>query len=412
MQLRRALIGLVAGLVLSLATLGLMLLKNTLDQGFPLSPYRLEVLGLTLGRAAPELDVYAEEMAKSVTPEYATASAMAPFGIVGGAEVPSLGPLSLAWILGAVAGVVFLARRRFFVALLLFAVASAQMLLYLSPGFEAVRITHGASNGRFLHAFLVMCVLLTVSLEISDLMRRLIVFSMMLVVAMASIVNFSAFPSAAEHLPLLAGSVFLFFSVYGVSLAHTRFGSIRTGIGILIGFAILLVFANQSLRRYRDAIRYSVIESSIAGHRVDTYWAGLARLLDEPGKTHDLAITKGYSPTYAAGFTYYFLGRRLQNRLHYVSIRDDGATPVYLGPGPISLVDLSEEAWIERIREAGIHYVVSLRPSSVEADWMRERPDAFRRIVGRPGEFGLHQVLEKTGFRRVPDSANFIRQDR
>lgn len=392
-ELGRATIGFGVGLLLSIPTLGLMLLRNATELGQPLGPYPLTLFGLVLAEGSPQLAAYSEWLLGFVDAREALEHTWTPFGIVAGLEVPSLGPLTPLWVVGSVFGVAALCRRRPVVALFVGSVAVVQLGLFFSPGFEAVRVTHGAATGRFLHAFLSVSVMLTLCLPFSRAALRLLVGAMVLVASAMCVTQVVTFSSELEYGTLLASAALLLGGGLAVPWLGSRFGDVRVGMCLLVAPLFLLVVGSDPLRSVRDAIRYRAAEEVTVAHALPRDWVPAARLLDRPEEPLALAVTKGFTPAYNDGFTYFLLGRRLQNRLHYISVRDDGAVPEYLGRPPVPAGQLDDAAWTRRVVDAGIDYVVTLPPPYVERAWMAERPGLFREARAGRDRSGTFEVL-------------------
>jgi hypothetical protein len=150
-----------------------------------------------------------------------------------------------------------------------------------------------------------------------------------------------------------------------------------------IACAALVSLSLGLLDRAHVDWRDRAAEHSVQLHRVPRYWLAGARALDQPSAPRRLAITGGSDQEADRWFTYLFLGRSLQNTLHYVPISCDGAVVHH------DVADRRDrarrECWLERLSERDITDVVSFRPSSVELEWMESLPSHFRRIAGDRG---------------------------
>jgi hypothetical protein len=140
-------------------------------------------------------------------------------------------------------------------------------------------------------------------------------------------------------------------------------------------------------------IRYPLLESTRHHHVFPRYWRQAAARLDEPGVTHRIAITAGPHQDGDNWHSYFFLGRRLQNTLHYIPVSQNGAI-LHFGPKGQRTRRADESAWLARIAERDISEVVSLRPRSLEQDWMEARPERFRKLAGGP-DWGLFRITAR-----------------
>ena len=147
-----------------------------------------------------------------------------------------------------------------------------------------------------------------------------------------------------------------------------------------IAAATLVSLSLGMLDRAQVVWREQAGEHSVALHRVPRYWIAGARALDQPSDPRRLAITGGSDQGADRWFTYSFLGRNLQNTLHYVPISCDGEI---IHHGVADRRDAaSRECWLDRLSERGITDVVSFRPRSIELEWMEALPLHFRRVTG------------------------------
>ena len=117
---------------------------------------------------------------------------------------------------------------------------------------------------------------------------------------------------------------------------------------------------------------------------------------------HSIAITSGSHHDADNWYMYYFLGRRLQNRLHYVPISTSGNFIAFGSDGERRRSG-DYAAWVDRLASDGVSYVVSFQPRSVELDWMESRPQLFERLEGAPRAWGLFRTREALVAREIDD---------
>ena len=86
----------------------------------------------------------------------------------------------------------------------------------------------------------------------------------------------------------------------------------------------LFVLLATGLQSCQDVTRAITVRDSVVLHNVLRYWSRAASLVDEPGAVHVIAMTSGPRPNPDHWFTYFFLGRRFQNRITYVPVTSDG----------------------------------------------------------------------------------------
>jgi len=89
---------------------------------------------------------------------------------------------------------------------------------------------------------------------------------------------------------------------------------------------------------------------------------------------------------------YYFMGKDLQNTLHYLPISTDGSI-IPFGPDTRRQDEGDVEAWLGRIEVQEISHVFSFFPSSLELGWMQARPGRFLRLNGNDQHWALYRVL-------------------
>ena len=94
-------------------------------------------------------------------------------------------------------------------------------------------------------------------------------------------------------------------------------------------------------------------------------------------------------------FRYPLLGSRLQNRVLYLPITTDGHIIDYADTHEV-LENQDREAWLTRLRDERVDYVVAMMPRHVEHAWIEELPALFsiERALGE-GEWILAKVRKK-----------------
>lgn len=109
------------------------------------------------------------------------------------------------------------------------------------------------------------------------------------------------------------------------------------------------------------------------------------KALDDP-TGHRIAVTAGWDRVGHNWYRYPLLGSRLQNRVLYVPITGDGSIVDYRTPTEVGRRG-DYRAWLERLVEARVDYVVSLAPRwTIEDQWMRNTPELFETAVVAPRE--------------------------
>jgi hypothetical protein len=159
----------------------------------------------------------------------------------------------------------------------------------------------------------------------------------------------------------------------------------------LAGALIAPVLLLPVLHRYRESHRDLLVAQGMVLHDMPRYWMPAASLVDTPRQPRRIAVTSGPNQHMDAWFVYYFMGRSLQNRLEYVPITRDGGLVDF--DIQLSLRWCGDpDAWIARVRAAGITEVMSFPPVSAELRWMQQRPALFERLAGDGETWGLFRV--------------------
>lgn len=142
--------------------------------------------------------------------------------------------------------------------------------------------------------------------------------------------------------------------------------------------------------------RYLLLANRNVSADVFRYWWQAAYLVEEDGAPARVALTAGPRQDADNWLMYYFLGRNLQNTLHYVPISADG-TLIPFGPKSMRQTHGDYTAWASRLEDSGITHVFSFFPTSVELSWMDAHPDQFTRLVGDAEHWALFQVHVTAG---------------
>src|SRR5262249_17772440 len=144
----------------------------------------------------------------------------------------------------------------------------------------------------------------------------------------------------------------------------------------------------------RDALRFTLLQKDFALHPLGAlgYWTDAVATVDEPGQRYRIAVTSGPHQNNDEGFTYPFMGRRLQNQLVYVPVSGDGHVAP-LGGCPADALDRTANfgIWRLRLRKEHVTRVVAFEPPSVELGWMENDPAEFARLAGDT-QWGIFKV--------------------
>jgi hypothetical protein len=349
----------------------------------------IEVLGVKLGASDPAaawfLDRPELEPYEWKTEEAALEEVFAPPGTA----TEALGLFSLLPLLLFPVGLVVLARRRPLAALLVLGAVATVIRFYWSREVSVLRLLWSADISRFLIGGLLLA--LPVSLawcaawpRAGRVYRGLLLFSGAYYAWFFAHFGWSAIElvdATAIFLALAAGALVTCW------LARLR----RTGPALALGFAVAFWIAGSVLlSARREETRYATARTSLHLHWQPKYWVEAAWLLDDPRAPAKIAITSGPWHDGDNWFTYYFLGRRFQNRLTYVPVSSDGRI-VPFGPGDELEQAARRRRWLERLDEQRVSAVMSFSPLSIEQRWMDEMPRRFEKLRGGP-DWGLYRV--------------------
>jgi hypothetical protein len=158
----------------------------------------------------------------------------------------------------------------------------------------------------------------------------------------------------------------------------------------LVGVIAVLGLYGQRVARTRTGL----LRLEPAGMRfVTRSWLEAAEAVEEPGQRHRIAVTSGRSQNPDLWFLYYFLGRSFQNELRYVRVTPGDALIPMTREGRRE-AEADYEHWRARVEAERITHVMSFYPPGVEIEWMAAHPEAFERLHGAPGRWGLYRVTE------------------
>ena len=152
-------------------------------------------------------------------------------------------------------------------------------------------------------------------------------------------------------------------------------------IGLITAGALVIMWTE--IRVVRDAYRHAYFRAAgeervYDPHRLAHYEASafpLWRQLDT-GSGLVIATSAGWNTYGHNWFRYPFMGSRLQNRVVYVPITEDGSIVDYRDEDVID-ARASYRAWLGRLVDARVDYVVLLPPEPPEAAWVQAHPEIF-----------------------------------
>lgn len=357
------------------------------ETGAPLSPMPVELFGLALGKADPAMLWY---RMRDVSEAYTWERELSVLRMIfapPGSKTESLGLWSMLPLLVFPVGWALQLRRRpAEMGMLLVAILGTLALLW-SPALNVPRLHWSLSISRYLVGAVLIA--LPISLAIARRLPRLgTLYAHLLLGGFAFYaISYSLFGWAPYEIlfvvTLLTAAAVLVAAVAAATRRSARGGRWVASIALL---ALLC-----AVERGQTMIRHQVLALGTQVHGVPRFWLEGARALDQPSRRFEIAVTSGARQESDQWFAYPFLGRRLQNRLHYVPITRDGEI-AHFGPGHHRERRARRAAWLRRLEERGITHVVSFFPHSIEQGWMESLPRRFERVVGNE-EWGVFRVI-------------------
>ncbi len=170
---------------------------------------------------------------------------------------------------------------------------------------------------------------------------------------------------------------------------------------LVVGISAIAIVA--ALTGVRDRFRYEFYEAAQAWnsydvHPLDSQWMGSwpawQRVDDDT--PHTIAVTAGWDGIGHNWYRYPIMGRRLQNRLLYVPITENGAVVDYgqkTRSAPISC-----DAWLQRLLSSPAEFLLVLPPEPPEALWASAAPSVLvaELELDPPGTI-LYRIVRQRG---------------
>lgn len=354
--------------------------------GLPFSPLPVRVLGLPLGAAPPELAWYMDRP----IPADPRIGELALLRRALFEEKEGPGATTLTAVAVAVLVWPALLRRRPPEALLLAAISAAAWAAYLSPSLAVPRHYFYSSALRYLAVGIALPIIgSAAALRRGNLARAYTLF--LVAGSLFHLVGYTGYGVSSDG----ARAMIMAAAGLAVALAVITFVASRPWAPSLRAVAAALVVAVSllALGDLRDRFRLRLFEHDYAVHPNHPYWIGAVAALDAAPPTL-IAVTSGPFQDADNWLAYPLLGRRLQHEVVYVPVSRDGGIRHFVSEesGSETRLDGDFDRWRRRLDARGITRVMSFRPASLELRWMEEHPEAFRRIAGEPGDWGLFAV--------------------
>ena len=387
---RRRLAHLLVGAGVSALIVGPWLLGNLLETGYPLS-LPITVAGIQLGPDNPASAWFGEREFTAYTFQAEWKALRGLFRAPGVIE-SHLSVLSLLPIALTPFGFVRMLRRRpdLRPALgLVLCFILATLLFFYSPAFSVVRVEFIWTNGRFLVPIVTVCLVLAFTAWPAEGRWRDAFCGYLLVSTLVHLYYYGPLRLMAPSISLVAIGTIAAAIGLGVLawLAHSSRVPAIVAVPILIAVVALALTPLRS-----PEMRYELLANRNVPADWFRYWWVAARMADEEPGSHRIAVTGGPWQDGDNWLMYYFMGRNLQNTLHYIPISEGGEF-IPFGPDTRRHDGGDVDAWMARIRESRITHVMSFVPASLEIGWMNARPERFGRLTGHEDQWALFRVL-------------------
>lgn len=396
-RLRMFAMGGVAGLVF----VSPWLVSNFLDTGYPLR-FPMTIAGFQLGADNPAF-AWSQDRTLPAFTIRAEFEALAKLFQLPSVNESHLSALTLPALLLAPVGFARLFRSRADLRgglVVLVCLCIAVLLAFYNAAFSFSRLEFTWVNGRFLMPIAFVALPLAVAaLPQRGRSRDVIAIYF----AAAVLMHFGFFLPMRLTLPsatlVILGTCALLAFATGIGLI-ARASLVRKTISsqvvviLVISLAWLACYGLGALRDVDQ--RYLMLANRNVSADVFRYWWQAAYLIEKDGTPARVALTAGPRQDADNWLMYYFMGRDLQNTLHYVPISTDGKI-IPFGPHTRRQDEGDYSSWFSRLNEQGISHVFSFFPTSLELGWMDSRPESFERLVGDAEHWALFRVLEATG---------------
>ncbi|ATB43841.1 hypothetical protein CYFUS_009321 [Cystobacter fuscus] len=370
-----------AGLVVLALLLGVLpYLRAWVLHGSPFFPWPLTLAGIRISEGSPALAGLESGELLNVTPldvpELAMALLFSRF--LAGTDHLGLGHALLLAPVGLLAAV--RTRRRWGARSCLVLACGASTLLGSMS--RQLWTAWASTSSRFVLCMLATCLLLAALLE--EEWVRLLLWGCFLLELLLGLPCGWAWVDARGVLLVLPAVLVTLGGAAALVAWGLRRHRLLPG---LLAAVMLLGGGWEAIAAVRAALRYEIYASAVKGQSYELHALvtpesrGLPewKALDGEAPLR-LAVTAGWDISGHNWYWYPLMGSRLQNTLTYVPISADGSVRDYALKDTFAQADFP--AWLRRVREARVDYVVTLAPAPIEARWMAEHPELFQPAFG------------------------------
>jgi hypothetical protein len=340
-----------------------------LETGYPLGTTPVSVAGVPLGKMTEEMRFYVDRPYNAYQLDAELKALRTVFAPPEEISFHCSAASLLPMLLGAIT--LALPKARTVASWVLLPIVAVTVFNVYQPSFSVIRLCWASLCGRFVFPLVAVLVLYAVAnVRPKPLAIALNVY---LLVATGMHVDSHFFYGWADVDRTIVVMGALLTGAALRQIARRKPGALPPALAVLT--AVTLVAAAY----WKEADRLHFLDCS-RYDGVPTYWLPAVEELREHHEPLRIAITAGMSKEACNQTFYHFLGARLQNRLNYIPVTEDG----HIVPQAPEYVDtpLSFDAWRRRLIENKITHVIALEPASVELRWMTQAPEQFRRVVG------------------------------
>ncbi|MEM1009201.1 MAG: hypothetical protein AAGJ35_09360, partial [Myxococcota bacterium] len=368
---------------------------NTLQSGYPLTPYPLSIAGITLGKATDAIRWLGQhDLAYGWRHEWEAFLDL--FRENPRIQGPVLSPMFGLMALGAPLLCIGLRKRAGFLIVLLCLVFMGNVVGFYNRPFQSIRIYCSPSNARFwMQSMLLIVLVWMISL---DHLRRFWrwgrVLQHMLIVGCLFqtalyVWGFGGW-SRHEAWPL----TLLMLGMCGVLTGGWWLWRWDWRAALGLGIASMLG-TGLYLGAVREQLRFSFYQESQILQMSIVYYVPSLVFVNQERSLH-IAFTAGAEQMADNQVLLPYFGERLQNHIHFVPLARKGQ---FLKRSPTFMIDAlkhaDRETWLRRLERLHIDYVVALQPMGPELSWMERLPRSFERVYGKRGSWGVFRRIQR-----------------
>ncbi len=366
--------------------------RNWIETGSPLYPFSLSIRGIEIFPGSKYMDTVISSLEAKI--RYGIHESLLYWLKVfnfDGKFCLNFGPKFVLVVAGGIAGLIMGLRSSNRVQWLIIGIIScSEFVQFMSKGMRVTRLGWMDGSQRFLMLFFALAVISGIWLLVKarklkqPLVILLICFAILdlLVIHNNSISGMSPLAKGKHYFFTMAVFIILTFFYY----ASDRITKFK--MPLIVTFVILGVIILPLLQCYRDCKQYLRFMDSVDLQEVPCVDAVPGwKFIDDPSRPTTIAVTTACR----CWFLYPLMGRRLQNRLVYISPAQPGELVSYV-PGLDSFKRVEVSAWIARMREAGVDRVFVIIPAPPELAWIEDNPNFFK-LLQATQDYRIYEVI-------------------